>query len=109
LPLLPFEIPAHTLLFCKVMSEAVTFDQYIPDDEIATWINQNESTDEMDAFNERYADMDYGAIDFYDIMGDMLYYEWIFLFASIFVLMLNRSIKPKSDEEPDAVGKCAKL
>jgi hypothetical protein len=29
--------------------------------------------------------MDYGAADFFDMMGDMLYYEWIFLAGSLLV------------------------
>lgn len=96
LPLLPFQFPAHTLLFCNVMSNAVTFDQYIPDDDIATWINKGESTDDISAFNDRYDAMDYGAADFFDMMGDMLYYEWIFLGGSLLVSFMWRISSKKT-------------
>jgi len=49
----------------------------------------------MEAFNDRYAGMEYEAIDFYDMMGDMLYYEWIFIFATVMVLMLQKVSKSK--------------
>lgn len=98
LPLLPFDFPAHSLLFCKVMSNAVTFDQYIPDDDIATWINKGESADDIIAFNDRFDAMDYGTADFFDMMGDMLYYEWIFLAGTLVVSMMWRISSSKSTE-----------
>lgn len=70
------------------MSNAVTFDQYIPDEDIATWINKNESVDDISPFNDRYDAMDYGAADFFDLMGDMLYYEWIFIAGSMLISVI---------------------
>jgi hypothetical protein len=47
-----------------------------------------ETTDNMQPFNERYDAMDYGAVDFYDMFGDMLYYEMLFGFFTIIVYIL---------------------
>jgi hypothetical protein len=93
LPLLQFSFPGNVKLFCQIMAEAATFD-FIPSGEMTAYILNEGGEEEGEGaeaipYNENFEEMGYQSAGFMDTMGDMIYYEMMFIGATGIVLAVK--------------------